>query len=196
MTNPQPGNRRWQISPPTRSSRCLLLSIVEQNLVAISAVMLTNAQDVQSGHYVKTCHPQNRKHITYQNAATRAPSHGHGQHAYNLVVRPCGFRVNESGQTKTDMLITIIMHRLYYKSKQWSSSMSLSRCTHPAATQISDRIVELCFHWTSSMIIFIHHHHGSNNKTIIVVTITSPQSNLRRTRRSAADKIKSPFFVT
>ena len=35
-----------------------------------------------SGHYVQTWrHPPNRKHITYCNAATGGPSHGHSRHA-------------------------------------------------------------------------------------------------------------------
>jgi len=36
-------------------------------------------------HCRKTCwHPQNRKYITYRDAAREGPSHGHGQHAQKI----------------------------------------------------------------------------------------------------------------
>jgi len=77
----------------------LLLFIVEQNLVGISAVMLVvfccclEMHDAPLGHYVKTLrYPQNRKHITYRNVTEQKRASAADDMLQKFdQVRLCGF---------------------------------------------------------------------------------------------------------
>jgi len=114
-----------------------MVFIVEQNLVGNSAVMLVVFYR-HSGIYL-TCHgtllktwrhPQNRKYITYHNAARRKLSHGHRQRTLKLWwIRLCCFwviRADRQTDRQTDILITILRtHRegevitTVLRLKQW-----------------------------------------------------------------------------
>jgi len=63
------------------------------------------------GNYVKTLyHLQNRKYITYRNAARGGQKNGHWQHAQGFgEVQPCSFRVMRVEQGLTS-------HQTHYRS--------------------------------------------------------------------------------
>jgi len=107
------GSRRQQTSSPVHNSNQCFQSLSLSKTWLESRLLCWSCSIAPYWHsaYVKIwSHPQNRKYITYRNAARKGPKQGHRQHTQKLVVQPYSFRdMPADRQTYgTDILLTIL----------------------------------------------------------------------------------------